>query len=262
MKQFLPLGLLTTFLLMGCSTIPQTFSPSDPIAPDTFTAQSLDRALRNHVHDGVVDYPALAGDQDFTSFLNQIQHVAPQQLPTPNHRLAFWINVYNALAIQGILNGSSPVTLSGKYTFFIGDRYPVGGASLNLYDLEQDLLIPRFTEPRIHFAIVCASQSCPKLQSSAYTADDLDHQLTRSARHFINDPTRNRFDREHHIAYLSKIFDWFSEDFADHSGSLLNYVARFVADPDLAAELRQKTYTIEFLPYDWSLNGISIPAQS
>ena len=260
MNRLITLG-LTIFLLTGCSTIPETFVPPDPIAPHNFTTQSFDRALRDHVHDGVVDYPALAGDQDFVSFINQIQHVAPQQLPTPDHRLAFWINVYNALAIQGILDGSSPETLIGRYTFFIGDKYLVGGASLNLYDLEQDLLIPRFTEPRIHFAIVCASQSCPKLQSGAYTAEDLDHQLTSSARNFINDPTRNRFDRVHHIAYLSKIFDWFSKDFANHSGSLLEYVARFVSDPDLAAELRQIPYTIEFLPYDWSLNGIPLPAK-
>ncbi|MDR4493245.1 MAG: DUF547 domain-containing protein [Nitrospirales bacterium] len=260
MNRLLKLG-LTLFLFTGCSTIPQTFVPPDPLPPQNFTTQSLDRALREHVHDGIVDYPALAEDRDFRSFIKQIRHVPPQQLPTPNHRLAFWINVYNALAIQGIMDGSSPETIIGRYTFFIGDTYLVGGTSLNLYDLEQDLLIPRFTEPRIHFAIVCASRSCPKLQSKAYTAEDLDRQLTSSARNFINDPARNHFDRKNRIAYLSKIFDWFSGDFANHSGSLLEYVARFVSDPDLAAELRHTPYTIEFLPYDWSLNGIPLPAK-
>lgn len=127
---------------------------------------------------------------------------------------------------------------------------------MNLYDLEQRLLIPNFQEPRIHFAIVCASQSCPKLKSEAYTAEDLDRQLTASARQFINDPTRNRFDRQRHIAYLSQIFDWFSEDFINHSGSLLAYVAQFVSDPDLANDLRHTPYTIEFLDYDWALNGV------
>lgn len=131
----------------------------------------------------------------------------------------------------------------------------VGEESLNLYDLEQHLLIPDFKEPRIHFAIVCASQSCPKLQLATYNAESLDQQLNASAQQFINDPTRNRFDRHHQIAYLSKIFEWFSEDFINHSGSGLSYVAQFVWDPDLANPLLHNAYTIEFFDYDWSLNG-------
>lgn len=247
---------ISLFLLMGCSTVPKTFSPSHPIPPDTFTHETFHQALTMHVKDGLVDYPKLAEDSNFKAYVNLLYHIAPQQLPTPNHRLAFWINVYNALAIKGIIDGYSPATLTGRYTFFIGREYVVGGESLNLYDLEQHLLIPDFKEPRIHFAIVCASRSCPKLQSAAYTPEGLDQQLSGSARQFINDPTRNRFDRVRKIAYLSKIFDWFSEDFLQHSGSLLAYVAQFVADQDLANDLRQTPYTIEFLEYDWNLNGV------
>lgn len=243
------------FLLTGCSTDPKTFSPSHPLSPATFTHETFHQALTMHVKDGLVDYPKLAEDSNFKAYLNLLLHIAPQQLPTPNHRLAFWVNVYNALAIKGIIDGYSPATLTGRYTFFIGREYVVGGESLNLYDLEQHLLIPDFKEPRIHFAIVCASRSCPKLKSEAYTPEALDQQLTESARQFINDPARNRFDRVRKIAYLSKIFDWFSEDFRQHSGSVLAYVAQFVADPDLASDLRQIPYTIEFLEYDWSLNG-------
>ncbi|MEO6203654.1 MAG: DUF547 domain-containing protein [Nitrospirales bacterium] len=252
-----PLILIISFAFsIGCSTIPNTFTPFNPISPESFTHESFDQALIAHVKNGVVDYPQLAHDSHFKHYLNLLQQIAPQQLPTPNHRLAFWINVYNAFAIKGILDGYSPATLTGRYTFFIGRTYVVGGKSLNLYDLEQHLLIPDFKEPRIHFAIVCASQSCPRLQSTAYTPDFLDQQLTASAEQFINDPTRNRFDRQRHIAYLSKIFDWFSEDFMNHSGSLPGYIAQFVSDPDLANDLRQNAYTIEFLDYDWSLNGV------
>jgi len=125
-----------------------------------------------------------------------------------------------------------------------------------LNNLEKKILIPDFREPRIHFAIVCASQSCPKLRSWAYTAKQLEEQLNDSARQFINDPTRNRFDREQKIAYLSKIFDWFTEDFVARSGSLTNYVSHFVQDPALAKELQTVGYQVEFLDYDWNLNGI------
>lgn len=253
----LPLILISSFVLsMGCSTIPKTFTPSNPISPETFNHENFQQALMAHVKNGVVDYPQLSHDSHFTRYLHLLQHIAPQQLPTPNHRLAFWINAYNAFAIKGIIDGYAPTSLTGRYTFFLGRTYQVGGELLNLYDLEQQLLIPDFKEPRIHFAIVCASQSCPKLQSAAYTPESLDQQLTASARQFINDPTRNRFDRQRRIAYLSKIFDWFSEDFINHSGSLLGYVAQFVSDQDLENDIRQNPYTIEFLDYDWSLNGI------
>ena len=248
--------IIAIVLDMGCSTIPQSFSPDNPLPPDTLTHENFHQALARHVKDGLVDYPQMAKDENFTTYIHDLQHIAPQQLPTPNHRLAFWINTYNALTIKGIIDGYSPASLTGRYTFFIGRKYAVGGESLNLYDLEQHLLIPDFKEPRIHFAIVCASHSCPKLQSAAYTPEGLDQQLTASARQFVNDPTRNRFDRHRRIAYLSKIFDWFSEDFINHSGSLPAYIAQFVSDPDLANDLRQKPYAIDFLDYDWSLNGV------
>ena len=131
----------------------------------------------------------------------------------------------------------------------------VGEENVNLWSIERDILIPRFREPRIHFAIVCASQSCPKLRSFAFVPDQLEQQLNDSARRFINDPTRNRFDRENKVAYLSMIFDWFAEDFEGHSGSVLKYIAQFVNDPTLAHELQNETYTIDHLEYNWNLNG-------
>jgi hypothetical protein len=118
------------------------------------------------------------------------------------------------------------------------------------------VLIEQFHEPLMHFAIVCASTSCPKLQPWAYQPDQLDRQLDQAARTFINDPTRNRFDRKEKVAALSMIFHWFEKDFADAAGSALAYIARYVDDPELAKELAQPGYRIEYLEYDWSLNGI------
>lgn len=247
---------LALLSLIGCSSVPKTFSPQQPISPSTFTHHTLHQVLAKHVTDGVVNYHTLAGDQSFETYLTNLQHLAPQQLPSPNHRLAFWINAYNAFAIQGILDGLSPSTLAGRYTYFISQDYIVGGEPINLYDLERKILIPSFQEPRIHFAIVCASQSCPKLQSWAYSPENIDQQLTSSAQQFINDSSRNHFDQQQKIAYLSQIFEWFQEDFTNHSGSLLHYIARFVTDQDLAEDLRNTPYRIEFLEYNWTLNGL------
>jgi len=249
---------LTLILLTGCSTVPRTFTPEQPIPPEEFTHGVFDHALHDHVSEGVVNYPTIAKDSRFALYVNQLNRVDPNALPTRNHRLAFWINAYNAFAIKGILDGYSPRTKFGQYRYFISREYRVGGETLNLYDLERKLLIPDFREPRIHFAIVCASQSCPQLRSQTYTPEMLNQQLEDSARRFMNDPTRNRFDRENKIAYLSKIFDWFRDDFVAHSGSLTNYVKQYVHDPVLARELEKETYTVEFLDYDWSLNGIPL----
>ncbi|GJL65643.1 MAG: DUF547 domain-containing protein [Nitrospirales bacterium] len=249
--------LITPVLLAGCTAIPQTFTPEQPIAARTFSHRFFDTVLQAHVQDGVVQYPAIAQNTIFTEYLHQLDHIAPTQLPTPNDRLAFWINAYNAFAIKGILDGYSPKTFTGRYQYFVNQRYAVGGETINLYDLERGLLIPNFREPRIHFAIVCASHSCPKLQSWAFTGGQIDEQLTESAKQFINDPTRNHFDHQKNIAYLSKIFDWFMDDFVNHSGSLTRYVAQYVNDPNVAEALTNGQYTVQFLEYDWSLNGIA-----
>lgn len=246
---------MATVLFAGCSAMPQSYHRTQPILPHEFSHQAFDEVLRSHVKDGVVDYPAVAADARFAAYLDQLERVDPNALPTRRHKLAFWINAYNAFAIKGILDGYSPLTRIGRWRYFNGKRYRVGGALITLYDLEKKLLIPGFQEPRIHFAIVCASQSCPKLRSEAFTADRLEAQLEENARAFVNDPTRNRFDQETRTAYLSKIFEWFEPEFRNHGESLLNYVRRYVGDLDLAADLATQPYRIEFLEFDWRLNG-------
>lgn len=244
------------FLAGGCSTVPTTFTPAEPIPADEFSHRLFGRVLDAHVSNGVVDYPAIQTDDRLPAYLEQVDRVDPNAFVTRNERLAFWINAYNAFAIKGILDRYSPVSYVGRYRYFIGRTYRVGGATINLYDLERQVLIKQFQEPLIHFAIVCASTSCPKLQSWVYEPDQLEHQLDRVAREFINDPTRNRFDRTRKVASLSMIFKWFDEDFRRAAGSVLSYITRYVNDPELVQDLMRSEYRIEYLDYDWSLNGI------
>ena len=153
-----------------------------------------------------MDYPGIEADGTLDGYVRALNRIDPTKLPRRQDQLAFWINAYNAFAVQGILDHYSPVTLWGRYRYFIGLNYQVGGAPINLYDLERQVLIEQFHEPLMHFAIVCASASCPKLQPWAYQPDQLDRQLDRVARAFINDPTRNRFDKKQKVASLSMIF--------------------------------------------------------
>ena len=249
-------GILLLVILAGCSSTMRTFQPVGPIAPDRVFHQAWDRIVQAHTHDGLVDYPAIQVSNQLDGYLRELNRIDPMSLPTRQHQLAFWINAYNAFAVKGILDHYSPMTLWGRYRYFIGRDYQVGGAIINLYDLEREVLIEQFHEPLMHFAIVCASTSCPKLQPWAYQPEQLDRQLVQAAKDFINDPTRNRFDRQQKIASLSMIFQWLETDFVGAAGSVLAYIARYVDDPELAKELMQPGYRIEYLEYDWRLNGI------
>ena len=240
----------------GCSTVPARFSPADPIDPAHVSHQILSDVLQASVHDGQVNYPAIQRDYRFAAYLAQLDRVNPS-LGSRDDRLAFWINTYNACAIQGILDGHSPKPYLGWYRFFKTHTYRIGGNPLNLSDVEHEILRKQFREPRIHFAIVCASSSCPKLQSRAYEGRELDQQLDEAARAFINDPSRNRFDKQKRIAYLSRIFDWFEEDFASSAGSVMQFVAQYVHEIELSHDLAAGLYRIVYLEYDWSLNGPS-----
>jgi len=159
--------MLLAVMIVGCSGVPRSSAPVDPIAPEAFSHQLFEDVLLAHVTDGVVNYPAMQHDARFRAYVRQFARVDPNAPRSREHRLAFWINAYNAFAIKGILDGYPPMTLWGRYKFFIGRAYRVGGQPINLYDLEQNLLIPDFREPRIQFAIVCASKSRPKLGTQA-----------------------------------------------------------------------------------------------
>ncbi|NJN69884.1 MAG: DUF547 domain-containing protein [Nitrospira sp.] len=243
-------------VLVGCSTVPTSFTPLDPIPPEEFSHKVFHEVVRTHVQDGSVNYPAIQSDERLPIYLKQLDRVDPHSLTTRNERLAYWINAYNAFAIKGILDEYSPTSYWGRYRYFIGRDYRVGGETLNLYDLERKVLIAQFHEPRIHFAIVCASLSCPKLHPWTFEPDQLEQQLDRVAREFINDPTRNHFDRVNKVASLSMIFKWFEEDFTRAAGSVLSYIIRYVDDPELVQDLIRSEYRIKYLDYDWSLNGI------
>lgn len=249
-------GLALVFGFTGGCVTPQR--PYDLAASERL--QKIDRAgfdalLAAHVADGSVDYAAFC---DVAGFDRYIADLARADLADTSkaERLGFYINAYNALAIRGILGGSSPSTLLGRYGFFVRDRYRVAGREMNLLTLERKVLIP-MGEPRIHFAIVCASASCPKLSARAYDADRLEAQLEEAARRFVNDPVRNRFDVALGRAELSPVFDWYRDEFAASAGSLEAFVARYVDDAQVATRLRAGELEIDFGDYDWQRNGAS-----
>jgi hypothetical protein len=220
-------------------------------APDY---SAFDELLLQNVGNGFVNYTGIEANPRFRRFVQQVGETDAGSLPERSDKLTFYINAYNALAIQGILDGYSPARLFGRYKFFKSKKYVVLGKKINLFDLERKILIP-MGEPRIHFAIVCASMSCPRLSNRAYLPETLEQQLDEGAHRFINDISRNHFDLPRRIAYVSKIFDWYREDFELAAGSLQRYLASYVEDAEVAKALDNDEFDIRFLKYDWKLNG-------
>ena len=212
----------------------------------------FNKVLSTSVKNGKVDYKAIKDNPNFSVYIDTLK--MKPNFDNKNQELAYWINAYNALVIKGILDGGSPSSFFSRQSFFKGDEYELAGMQINLNDLERKVIIP-IGEPRIHFAINCASTSCPKLQPNIFEAEILDQQLTEATNTFINDTMRNYFDPTTKTAHISKIFDWFEEDFVKHSGSVQKYLAQYVNDEAVAKDLRAENYKIRYLKYDWSLNG-------
>jgi hypothetical protein len=240
---------------VACVAPPRNLDPKGARTPlRAVSTDAWNAMLAEHVDDGFVDYRAFCGSRDFAGFLEAVAR-ADSSEASHSERLAFLLNAYNASAIRSVLEGRRPTSLLGRYTFFLRVRHAVAGERITLWDLEKDR-IRTLGDPRIHFVLVCASASCPRLTSSAYRPGTIDAQLEAAARSFVNDPSRNRFYPEEGVAEISAIFDWFEEDFLAQASSLQEFLARYIDDPELARALRKGTFDLRFLPFDWSLNGV------
>ncbi len=248
----------TTRLLPGsiyliATAVALLLSAGAAAGPDVTVDWSVwNRLLAEHVVEGEVDYTGLGAADEFSGLIESLERTRPG--PGRREQLVFYINAYNVLAAGAILRGRSPAGRWGRTRFFYLDQYPVAGRNISLNTLEKELLLP-LEEPRVHFAIVCASRSCPGLRSEAYTVAGLDAQLDDNARAFLADSGKNRFDKQQRVAWLSSIFKWYREDFERAGGSVQSYLADYVTDPEVAALLREQAFDIRYLDYDWSLNG-------
>jgi hypothetical protein len=176
-----------------------------------------------------------------------------------SEKLAFWINAYNALTIQGILEFYPLKSVKDKVNRILGfniwDDYPmtVNGEKYSLNDIEHKIL-RKMGEPRIHFAIVCASVGCPKLRSGAYTGAKLNAQLDEQTRNFFAQPRNFRIDRDRDTVSLSSILDWFGEDFGGSDRAKLSLASKYLSEEKDREFLRLEKPKVKYLDYDWSLN--------
>ena len=225
-----------------CMSEASAIQPGDSIAYVDLDLGVFDQMLRAYVNEGVVDYPSFASDARFADFVSDIGRVDKQTLETRQEKLSFYINAYNALVIKGIIDGLSPASLLGRLRFFILQKYRIAGENLSLLAIERRRIIP-LGEPRSHFAINCASASCPALASETYASDDLDQQLEQAAEKFVQQST----SEDGRAIKTSRIFKWYRSEFERNRGGLRGFLSRY-SDEDLPEK-------ISYDRYDWSLNG-------
>ena len=235
-------------LLIACS---DSVVPTSAAAFDHSHAE-LNAAMKTYVVDGMVDYAALLKNRaGLDSCVAKTSAVSESEFDgwSKEQQLAFLINVYNAETVQLILDNWPVKSIKdiGNFISTAQDKKVVKlfGKTTTLNFVEHDLLRAKYSEPRIHFAIVCAAISCPPLRSEAFTADKLETQLADQAKNFLSDKTKNEYKGGE--LQLSKIFDWFEEDFTKSGKSVAAYV-----DPWFDADVSKTD--VEFKDYDWDLN--------
>ncbi len=231
--------------------------PMVPVkANETVDHRIYGELLEKYVSNGEVDYGGFKKEEArLGAYLKVLEKVDPESL-SRDEQFAFYVNAYNAWTIQLILTGYPGIaSIKDLGSLF---RSPwekkicrIDGKVITLDHIEHDILRPRFKDPRVHFAVNCASKGCPPLLAEPYVGSRLERQLDRVTRAFINDPKRYRFEGD--TLFVSRIFKWFSEDFNDDvAGFFLRY-----AEGDLKKKLesRRGEIEVEYLDYDWSLNG-------
>ncbi|MBF0107795.1 MAG: DUF547 domain-containing protein [Magnetococcales bacterium] len=228
---------------------------ADAVEPDW---EGYKVVLERHVHPGSVNatrlnrvkYTDLKNDPDFAATIRSIAAFDVATLSGSREKLAFYINVYNILALKMVADHWPVKSIKDVGSLFgpvwKKDAGTVGGRTVTLDQVEHEILRP-MGDPRVHMAIVCASVSCPDLRREPYVAANLDRQLDDQARQFLMNEAKGLVI-EGGVVKLSRIFSWFEDDFGN-SGGVMGFVRRYRDD------LPKDAKTEADLPYDWSVNG-------
>lgn len=236
-----------------------------------FGYQDYEDTLNTYVNDqGLVAYAQLQQNREaLDRFNGAIAVVDPDtyQAWSEAEQIAFLINAYNSFTLQSIIE-QNPLKASirdipGVWKL---NRFAIAGEEKTLDNIEHDTLRVDFNEPRIHAALVCAAMSCPPLRTEPFTGEKLDQQLDQQVKAWLSNPTIGlRIDRQQGRVYLSKIFDWFGDDWKpsfavkdqfagnDKERAVLNFISGYLDDTD-RDYLQQGNYQISYLDYDWALN--------
>ena len=230
---------------------PPRVTEQEMAAPDRAWANVLSRFVDGK---GRIDFAGMAKDpHDLEVTVAWIAKVSPatrpQAFPTPESRLAYYINAYNALAMYDTIQSGIPRDLNAvKVRFFYKNRFQVGGSDISLYDLENKVIRP-MGDPRVHVVLNCMARGCPRLPREPFRADMLDPELEASAQYFFNEERNVKPEPDRKIVRLSQILQFYTDDFLKKAPSLVAFVNKY------RQEKIPEGWKVEFIPYDWQLNS-------
>ena len=260
------IGLLSTgSSALGKEPLGRVWLASQQIPMDRIDHSRFDALLRKYVDaDGYVNYQgwqrSTVDRQALQQYLSELGRASMSQPTSVEGQLAFWINAYNAVTLEGILQVYPTDSIRNHTARIVGyniwDDLPlvVGGTPVSLNDIEHNIL-RKMGEPRIHFAIVCASVGCPRLLNEAYVANRLNEQLASNATDFFSREQNFMVDSSGTM-HLSAILDWFGEDFGSSQAQRMTRVQPYL--PRQYQELAINPQTrVKFRKYNWSLNDQS-----
>jgi len=234
---------------ISCASVPA--SDSKPI-----THEKWSRLLKKHVDKkGLVDYKGMIADStELNAYLELLSANHPNEKNwSKDERLAYWINAYNAFTVKLIIRNypvESIKDIAGGIPF-VNTPWDVKfikieGEEYDLNKIEHGIIRKDFKEPRIHFALVCAAVSCPKLRNEAYTAARLDEQLEDETRYFFNNPEKNIISKNK--ITVSKLLKWYWGDFSDVAEDRVSYVNRY------SKTKANSDVEVDYMDYNWALN--------
>jgi len=260
-------GLMSVLLVLAVLRFAKPlFCPAKVAAKEVYAAKAgdhvdhsaFDALLKKNVLKGRVDYAGLKKDQSvLQGYLKSLETVDSTKYGR-DELLALFVNAYNAATLELILEhypGIASIKDIPSAQRWDDKRWTFCGEKVSLSELEHGILRKRFEEPRVHFAINCASISCPPLRNEAYSGDKIEAQLNDQAQTMNRDFGGTQWDAAKATLKLSKIYDWYEDDFT-RGKTLKDFVAQYAA-PDAAEELRKSAKVdIVFQDYNWSLNDV------
>ncbi len=232
-----------------------------------FDYSVFNKLLQQYVNDSGVNYSLLVKEKNtldgYARILGKISpETHPEQFPGRNDKLAYWINAYNTFILKEIVDhypvGSiKDINLIGVTVWL--NKNLIGGKKISFKSLEDDYIRERFNDPRIHFAINCASISCPPLKNRVYLPETLEEQLEQSTKDFIDNKDNFRVDEKEKKIFLSAIFDWYESDFLNwlkrekkmENPHILDYIRKYSEQP---VKSEWYGYDISVNDYNWDLN--------
>lgn len=240
-------------LLIGCSTYVTV--PKVPFVHGQGPEGAWSEVLQNYVNaEGYIDFETLEKyPHSLEAYITYATHAGPKSTPeaypTRADEVAYHINTYNAFAMYNVLHSGLPKELFGtwaKARFFFLKKFKIDGTYKSLHAYEnEDIFV--YEEERLHFALNCMSEGCPRLPQVPFQGAKLEEQLEVEAIEFIRDPRNVRVAPEEESVYLSEIFSFYTADFLKKSPSLIAYVNRYLEEPI------PLNYEVKFIPYDWTV---------